>query len=353
MNAKRILFIVLCVLLAVMLVLTGIVLSNFSGLLGMLNPPAPTPTEPTTPSQAPTEPQSTEHVHDYALTETIQATCTGYGWNIYTCKTCNHTHMPTSERAEPLGHSYDAGKVTEADCTNGGFTEYTCTRCGVKDIPADAQKDPLGHNFDHGRVFVATCEEGGFTSFTCLRCGIEETKDQTDPLGHQFDDVIEYPATCTEDAYTIALCTREGCGAQDEVIEVGTATGHTPGPWHFQGPNAFYLHCSSCAYSLQETAGDGIAYDILLDHQQAMTDETGAAYIHHNVIIGVPDDASVTIFTYTINDYLGNESLTLSYQIGVGFVMTFLVDGVEQSYSVDHTAPLTITIPPDGIPTIE
>ncbi|MBQ8768744.1 MAG: hypothetical protein IJZ15_03730 [Oscillospiraceae bacterium] len=351
MNAKRILFIVLCVLLAAVLVLTGIALSKFKGFLGLDNTPAPT--EPTTPSEAPTDPQSTEHVHDYALTETIKATCTGYGWNVYTCKTCDHLYMPTSERTDPLGHGYDNGKVTEADCTNGGFTEYTCTRCGLTNIPAESQKAPLGHNWDHGRVFVATCESGGYTEFTCMRCNLVEKRDPTDPLGHQFDNVIESPATCTEDAYTLELCSRPGCGGQNKIVEENTATGHSPGQWHFQGPNAFYLHCSTCAYSLRETAGEGIAYDILLDQHQPMTDETGAAYTHHSVIIGVPDDASVKPFTYTVNDYLGDESLTLSYQIGVGFVMTFLVDGVEQSYSIDHTAPLTITIPPTGIPTIE
>ncbi len=227
MNIKRILFIVLCVLLATILVLTGIALSKVSGVLGLLNPPAPTPTEPTVPSQAPTEPEATVHTHDYVLSDTIKATCDGYGWNIYTCKTCNHTHMPVDERVDPLGHNYEAGKVAEATCTEGGFTEYTCTRCGHKDTPADAQQAPLGHNFDHGRIFVATCTEGGYTQFTCLRCGIEETRDQTDPLGHQFDDVIHHPATCTEDACSIALCVREGCGAEETVTEPGTATGHT------------------------------------------------------------------------------------------------------------------------------
>ncbi len=223
MNIKRILFIALCVLLATVLILTGLALAKVGKLFGFTQPP--TPVESTVPSTAPTEPEATQHVHDYVLTETIDATCDGYGWKIYTCQTCEHTHMPVNERTDPLGHNYEVTTVTEATCTEGGFTEYTCSRCGRKDTPADAQQQPLGHDFGHGMVTEATCTEGGSTKFTCQRCGIEEKKDITEALGHQFDSVATFPATCTEDAYTLSTCTR--CGFEEKVIEVGTATNHS------------------------------------------------------------------------------------------------------------------------------
>lgn len=347
MSTKRILFIVLCALLVIMLVLTGIAISRVGNLFGLSTTPAPT--EPT-PTETPTEPQSTEHVHSYVLTDTIKATCDGYGWNIYTCQGCQQTHMPVSDRIDPLGHNYEAATVTEATCTEAGYAEYACTRCGKKDVPADKQQAPLGHNFDHGRVHEATCTEGGYTQFTCLRCGIDEMKDQTEALGHQYGEGVAFPATCTEDAYTISTCTL--CSAEDKVIEVGTAAGHIPGPWHFQGSNAFALHCETCAISLRTPAAEGVAYEFLLNHQQQATDENGTSYISHSITLGVAGDSTVKMFTYTIHDYLGDESLNLSYQVGVGFVMTFLVDGVEQSYSVDHCQSLTITIAADGIPSI-
>lgn len=348
MSTKRILFILLCALLVIILVLTGVAISRIGNLFGLNTTPAAT--EPPVPIEGPTEPQATQHQHSYILTDTIKATCDGYGWNIYTCQGCQQTHMPVDERMDPLGHNYEATTVTEATCTEAGYAEYTCTRCSKTDVPADKQQEPLGHNFDHGRVHEATCTEGGYTQSTCLRCGITETKDQTEALGHQYGEPVVFPATCTEDAYTVATCTL--CAAEDKVIEVGTATGHIPGVWHFQGPNAFYLHCEVCACSLRETAAEGVAYDILLDFPQAATDETGAAYTIRTVTVGVPGDSTVKMFSYTINDYLGDESLSVSYQAGVGFVMTFLVDGVEQSYSVDHCQSLTITIAADGIPSI-
>ena len=356
MNIKRILFIAVCVLLATILVLTGIALSKVSGVLVFLNPPTPAPTEPTAPSETPTEPEATVHVHDYVLTDKIGAACDGYGWNIYTCQTCQHTHMPVDERIDPLGHNYEVSKSTEATCTEAGYTELTCTRCGRKDVPADQQQAPLGHSWGHGQVYVATCEEGGFTRFTCQRCCIEETKDQTEPLGHQFDDVINYPATCTEDAYTIALCVREGCGAQDQVTEAGTATGHISSGWQIQESGEFLQLCTACFTPLTEKAEEGKPYGILLDLQQTHADPSGegVAYISHSVTIGISGDVSAKLFTYTVNDYLCNNTLTLSYEPGTGFVMEYTdQDGVNQRYFINHTAVLTITIPLTGAPTIE
>lgn len=347
MNIKRILFIALCVLLATILVLTGILIFKIRPLLGIAD--APAPTVPTAPSETPTEPESTEHVHTYELSDTIAATCDGYGWKVYKCSTCAHTHMPVEERTDPLGHNYKSSTTMESTCTEPGTIEEVCTRCGNKTA---TQKEPLGHNWGHGAVHDATCDAGGYTEFTCMRCGFAEQRDTTEPLGHQLENPVTFPATCTEDAYTASTCAREGCEFVDKVIEVGTATGHIPGVWHFQGPNAFYLHCDVCAAPLREIAAEGIAYEILLDHQQAATDENGAAYTLHNVTMGVLGDSSVKMFTYTVNNYLGDENLTLSYEVGVGFVMTIVLDGVQKSYSVDHCAPLTITIAADGTPSI-
>ncbi len=354
MNIKRILFIAVCVLLATILVLTGIALSKVSGVLGLLSPSTQAPTEPPVPSEVPTEPEATVHVHDYVLTDTIDAACDGYGWNIYTCQTCQHTHMPVDERIDPLGHNYEVSKSTEATCTEAGFTELTCTRCGRKETPADQQKEPLGHNFDHGLITEATCTEGGSTKFTCQRCGIEEVKDETKPLGHQFETKETSPATCTEDAYTITACTR--CAAEDKVIEVGTATGHNSSGWQVQESGELAQLCTNCFIPLTEKAEDGKPYGILLNLQQVHADPSGegVAYISHSVTIGISGDISAKIFTYTVNDYLCNNTLTLSYKPGIGFVMEYTdQDGVNQRYFINHTASLTITIPLTGTPTVE
>lgn len=348
MNAKRILFIVLCVLLATILILTGIVIFKF---VDTPDPtPDPTPTEPvqTDPTEAPTEPptQPTEHVHEYVLTETVNATCTGEGWKIYTCKTCKLTHMPADQHIAPLGHSYDEGKIVEADCVTAGSAEYTCTRCGHVDAPADQQTAPLGHDFDYGRIFEATCTEGGGTQFTCLRCGIVEIKDQTDPLGHQFETVGSVPATCTEDAFSQNVCTREGCTAEEKIIEFGTATGHTAGEWTVLESGEIVQQCSACSTSLTVPATSE-NYTISLAYLEGITGEDGTYCIRHTVTVSAPD---ADTFSYTVfEDAPFNDTLTFTYEAGVGVIMEYSDDFGDHRYFVNHAAPLTITITSDGI----
>ncbi|MBQ9930198.1 MAG: hypothetical protein IJO72_05415 [Oscillospiraceae bacterium] len=353
MDIKRILFIALCVLLATILILTGIAVIKIGSVFGFSD--TPDPTEPTEPTEAPTEP-ATQHVHDYVLSETIAATCDGYGWNIYTCQTCDHTHMPVSERVDPLGHDYQLSTVVEATCTEAGLTEYTCTRCDRKNTPESEQQAPLGHNWGHGQVYVATCEEGGYTEFVCMRCNLVEKRDQTEPLGHQFENAVAFPATCTEDAYTLELCSRPGCGGENKIIEENTAIGHTPDSWHTLDTGEFDLFCTVCATSLAVKADETQTYGILLDHTQVHADPSGegVSHISHTVTLGITGDSSVKLFVYTVNDYLCNDTLTLSYENGTGFVWEYTdADGVNQRFTVDHTADLTITVPLSGTATVE
>lgn len=349
MNIKRILFIALCVLLATILVLTGILIFKIRPLLGIAD--APAPTVPTAPSETPTEPESTEHVHTYELSDTIAATCDGYGWKVYKCSTCAHTHMPVDERTDPLGHNYESSTTMESTCTEPGTVEEVCTRCGNKTA---TQKEPLGHNWGHGAVHDATCDAGGYTEFTCMRCGFAEQRDTTEPLGHQLENPVTFPATCTEDAYTASTCAREGCDFVDKVIEVGTATGHTPDSWHALDSGEFAQFCTTCFTPLMENGDDGKTYEILLHPYQALTDENGLTYFSYSVTIGISGDLSAKLFTYTVNDYLCSEVPPFSYQSGLGFVLDYLdQEGMQQHYFVNHKAPLTITIPLVGAPTVE
>lgn len=360
MNIKRILTIVLCTLLAAILVLGGILLSKVWPLLssGSFSSTAePTePTSPTVPSETPTEPEATEHVHEYVLSDTTNATCTGYGWKVYTCKTCGISHMPTEERVDPLGHNYEERTVTEATCTEAAVIERTCTRCGHQDTSVNQENKPLGHNWGHGQVYVATCEEGGYTEFVCMRCNLVEKRDQTEPLGHQFENAVAFPATCTEDAYTLELCSRPGCGGENKIIEENTAIGHTPDSWHTLDTGEFVQFCTTCLAPLMEDADSSKTYDILINQQQVHADPSGegVAYISHELTIGVSGDASAKPFHYTVNDYLCNDSLVLTYQQGIGLVITYTdQENVSHSYYIDHAASLTITIPLTGAPTIE
>jgi len=360
MNAKRILFIVLCALLVITLIMASIVIFKLAefGLFEILFPssesestsPKPTAPDPTVPSEKPTDPEATVHEHNFVLTESVKPTCTGYGWNVYTCQTCNHVHMPENERIAPLKHDYGEGKVIkEATCTEGGLTEYACTRCGHVDASASKETEPLGHNYDHGHIYEATCTEGGYTKFTCLRCGVDELKDQTDPVGHRFEKPVSFPATCTEDAYSAIACTYEGCTEmQDKVIEVGTAPGHTPEEWTVMETGELVQKCSTCHLPTGELYGEK-DYSILFNFQQTHTDADGITYVSHTVTIGVSNDPSTQMVTYTIYDYLGNDTLSLSFQSGLGFVLEYLdQENVSHYCFINQKTPLTIMLYSDG-----
>ena len=111
--AKRIAFTVLCTLLVLVVILTGIAIRRVSRIMLWSTPQDPiatdTPAVTNPPPTAPpvsTEPTEPQHEHSLVLTNSIKPTCEGYGWNIYTCSTCGFVDMPTEERQEPLGHNY-------------------------------------------------------------------------------------------------------------------------------------------------------------------------------------------------------------------------------------------------------
>ena len=142
---KSIVFAVMCTLLVLVIVMSGIVFYRFSPMLESLrapadptgqtqttapsatNPPATqttVPTETTSPpvTVAPTEPTQitipTEpgHEHAFVKTRTVEPTCTSYGYTLYTCD-CGKTEIPDDEFVNPVGHNYVAGDPVKATCT--------------------------------------------------------------------------------------------------------------------------------------------------------------------------------------------------------------------------------------------
>ena len=73
-------------------------------------------------------------------TETVPATCLGYGFVRESCKHCDYSVI--TEITAPLGHDYQA-VVTEPTLDEGGYTTHTCSRCG--DSYVDSETPALGH----------------------------------------------------------------------------------------------------------------------------------------------------------------------------------------------------------------
>lgn len=70
------------------------------------------------------------HIHCYSITETVEATCTEYGYTVGICESCG-SRTAEYDIVEPLDHDWDTGTViiypTE---TEPGKKIYTCRRCG-------------------------------------------------------------------------------------------------------------------------------------------------------------------------------------------------------------------------------
>lgn len=320
MRAKRIIFTVLCVLLVLVIIMTGIVIRRINRLYQWSQPPAITTTpsgnastpssgsqDESSPTEGSTIPTESDHVHDYVLTDSIAATCEGYGWNIYTCSTCGNVDMPLDERENPLGHSYGHGKVVAATCTEGGYTEFVCTRC-IKVV----------------------------------------VKDETDPLGHQFDEGTEIPASCTENAHTLFRCMNEGCTeTKIENVQEGTITEHTYGPWTYLETGEAVQYCNGCGKARYESEIVEPDIKTITNIQQtSLTDPSGNPYVFYFITVGVVDKPEAGVSTYSIYDYLNNGSIGFYYDSQRGLVIQYVDSaGIDQAYAL---AGGTLTIHADG-----
>ena len=307
--AKRIAFYVMCTLLVLVVILTGIAIRRVSRIILWSTPQDPistnTPTDPTSPHTTDptgtTEPTDPSHVHTFELTNSIKATCEGYGWNIYTCTGCGYLDMPMDERQAPLGHNDEASETVPATCTQAGHVTYICQRC-----------------------FRIT------------------TKDQGEALGHSFTAQTQVPPTCLEDGYTIIHCSREGCQEVSQTVQnTGTATGHTYGAWTYGlGGTAKPLCCVCHAdWSGTSNGPQPGAYSIISHSHRNLQHPTDGVLGFYEIRIGIADDSSAPIYLYSIYDYLDNGTLLFYYDPQLGLVI---------HYYDQNDLPVQITLSPES-----
>lgn len=336
MKAKKILFAVMCSLLALVIILSCVVAVRVSQMFnGSTASPestgapsteesttvpteestapsqttAPTETDETTlPTTIPTEstaPTEETHVHDFVLTDSVTATCTTYGYNIYTCA-CGKQEIPHDEQVSPLGHNFGAGEVIEASCEEAGCTRYTCSRCGIaedRDVV-----NALGHNYEIAETVDPSCSAPGFTRSVCAGCG-DEILEEIESLVHSFEPTQIVDGSCTEDGYTLYVC--GNCG-QEEMRDIITASGHELTSWK-DGSRS----CVNC--DLVETHQDLYITNVLASGSDIVD------YKLYRISIGT--DYSAEDFVYYINDYINNGTLTYHYDTNYGLVITYQENG--------------------------
>lgn len=344
MNLKRILFIIMCVLLALTIILTAVVISRVSGMLQGGKPSVtvtegntgdPTGEAPTGDAQQPTggeaptgeTPTEGNHEHNMVKYSVNYPGCTQYGWTVFKCS-CGKTS--TGEFKDPLGHSYGTGTTVAATCTEGGYTSYTCSRCSHVDDNFN-RTQPLGHDFTIVMEEVdATCTENSYIIRRCSHSGCKETQKEILPetaTGHDWveseNDRTE--PTCTETGKKVFACGADGCTATKE--EVTPALGHDLGDWTTGSEGQASCTRPDCGITVTESqlkilktshSNDGSCTHYIIE---VGTDETGCLY------------------TYEVVNYLTDEP-TFTYENGVGLKVTYS-EG-EETLALHTNGQLTI-----------
>lgn len=176
---KKLIYLVLCLLLAAALALPVFANDASDG-----NEGGGTPQEP-----------ACDHVWDAGAT-TKSPTCGQAGVTTYTCGKCG------TIRTEPISatgaHSWDGGTVSKAPtCQAEGVRTFTCTGCGATKTEA-ISIDPNAHSFGPW--------SGGQADTHTRSCGCGATESAP----HSFDVSATVPATCKEEGATAYGCS--ACG---------------------------------------------------------------------------------------------------------------------------------------------
>lgn len=317
MTAKRILFSVLCVLLTVVIIMTGVIIGKVSQLVSSLAGPdetkpvasttspqpsttLPADTEPTPPTVPDTTTLPTEpgHVHDYVLTETVEATCENYGYAIYTCSGCGKQDIPYEEQVKPYGHNYGAGEVIDATCTADGGTCYTCSRCGKTEMRN--VQTATGHSLEYVLSVTASCESAGFDLYRCTVCGEEIVMNEVEQGAHDYQVISRVEPTCRSGGYEMVRCSI--CG--DEIRTELPSSGHAYSEWTLCDDDSLSRSCAVCGAS-QSTL------DLVITRTQVSVSGINGEHLKVYVIyLGTAADPE--LFCFTVYDTLDNG--TLAYE---------------------------------------
>lgn len=351
---KQVIFAAMCVLLLLVIILTCMVISRVTNIFSTVNgndtpstsestqETEPDETDGTTPSISlpPETTIETEpgHEHEFVLKETVDATCTNYGYNIYACS-CGKQDIPLEEQVEPYGHSYGAGEVISATCTEDGCTRYVCSRCG--NVDERNKVSATGHNHQYVETVEAACGVDGYDLYRCVNCGEEEMRNVVPALEHEFELCEEHGVTCTSDGYKLYECIYCGEKAKDEIV---TSTGHAFGDWEQISEGAWTRTCGTCGL-VENTS------EMYITTSQAsgsyVHDENGQPYKMYLIYVGTA--TSKDIIHYTINDYLDNGSLSYSYDTVQGLIVTYTTNSGESATIVLPVLQSTVlTVPNDA-----
>lgn len=312
MNSKKIAFIVLCSLLALVLIVTGITAAK---IIKLFKPDSSLSVN-TTPSTSATQPSSS------GATSSPTTQPTG-------------TTAPSSKPTESTGsshvHSFTiVNNSQEASCSHSGWRDLRCA-CG------EAKWEPiekLAHTFGYGETIAATCTTDGCVRKTCTVCGETQDFDIVPATGHNYTSK-SFAATCEDDSRIEFTCTNRNCPEPTHVeIKEDTALGHNFGNWSAGSDGVLSQTCARCGAS-HSTKDLKITENIF----KLCTDGVNSSYKVHEILVGT--DYTKQIYRYVITDYAS--------QIGQPLYCTYSYeDGLKIEYVDRYYVSQTVTLDPKG-----
>ncbi len=163
----------------------------------------------------PSTPAGGEHVHDWQVTSTTEATCTEGGMTYYACSGCEET------KQEPIaakGHNWELKEKVEPTCLEGGYTEYTCGECGAS--KREDEEDAKGHDFKAEVTQESTCQSVEITTYSCKNCTFSYTEKTKDTSAHSWLE-----SDHADGVYTCSVCGIREIRYEEPIHSGETVTG--------------------------------------------------------------------------------------------------------------------------------
>lgn len=204
---------------------------------------------------------SEKALHDWQLAtnESVVATCSAAGCNVYKCSVCKDTKRETTTQ---LTHVWSTDTKTQTPtCTEGGRTYKTCSNSGCDATSTVEYLPATGHTAES----AATCTQAS-------QCSVCHVTIQP-ALGHDYVVISTVAATCSADGSKHYECSHEGCDeAYNETHE--TKLPHNI-VWDDEG-DIVHKHTADICYTITYT---GHCMNERCEHTETKsTDVTSHAY---------------------------------------------------------------------------
>lgn len=150
-----------------------------------------------------TQPPKPAHSHSYQEEVTKEPTCKEKGLKTFTCD-CGNTY---TETIEMTAHEYEEEVTKEPDCQEVGEKTFTCKHCG------DSYMEEMKKTDHEPGALLTTkepgCETQGIREVFCKYCGEALKRQSVEPLGHEpLEEVVEQEPTMLKEGKAVVRCSR-------------------------------------------------------------------------------------------------------------------------------------------------